>query len=74
MGFGLGSRAYYAEFNGWVFCFESKRDRDLMVKGGRAISATEADEVSYMGKVYCPELCTVHRKPKRLGGQVEWED
>ena len=67
MGFGLGSRSFYAEFNGWVFQFEDKRTRDIMVKGGNKIKAVDADKVSYMGRVEIPRLVTVHPKPKRLG-------
>lgn len=66
MGFGLGSRSYYAEFDGWVFQFEDKRTRDLLVKGGNKIRAVDADKVSYMGRVGIPHLCTVYQKPKKL--------
>lgn len=66
MGFGLGSRSYYAEFDGWVYRFEDKRTRDLLVKGGRKISAKEADGVSYMGRCGIPHLISIYPKPKRL--------
>ena len=66
MGFGMGSRSYYASFGGWVFQFEDKRTRDLLVKGGRAISAKEADGVSYIGRCGIPRLCSVYPKPKKL--------
>lgn len=66
MGFGLGSRSFYAEFDGWVFQFDDKRTRDLLVKGGRKITALEADEASYMGRVRMPLLCSKYPKPKKL--------
>ena len=66
MGFGLGSRSYYAEFDGWVFQFEDKWTRDLIVKGGHKIRATDADKVSYIGRCGIPRLCSVYPKPKRL--------
>ena len=66
MGFGLGSKNYYAEFGGWVFQFEDKATRDLLVKGGTKITAVEADKVSYMGRVCIPHLISVYPKPKKL--------
>lgn len=66
MGFGLGSRSFYAEFDGWVFQFEDKKTRDLLVKGGNKIKAIDADKVSYIGRVGIPRLVTCYPKPKRL--------
>lgn len=66
MGFGLGSRSFYAEFDGWVFQFADKRTRDLLVKGGRKISAVEADKVSYQGRADIPHLVSCYPKPKKL--------
>lgn len=66
MGFGIGSRSFYAEFGGWVFQCEDKRTRDLLVKGGRKISAAEADKVSYQGRVGIPRPVSRYPKPKKL--------
>lgn len=65
MGIGLGTRSFYAVFGGYVFQFESKRTRDTFCKGGFPITATEADEVSYIGRVYDPKMVSVYPKPKK---------
>ena len=66
MGFGLGSKSYYAEFGGYVYQFEDKRTRDLMCKGGNPISAALADRVCYTGRVTIPHLTSCEHKPKKL--------
>lgn len=78
MGFGLGSRSYYAEFDGWVVQFEDKHIRDVVVKGGSKITASEAYSVSYMARCSIPRLCTSYQKPKRLkkaikNGGLQWQ-
>lgn len=65
MGIGLGTRSFYAVFGDYVFQFESKRTRDTFCKGGFPITATEANEVSYIGRVYDPKMMSVYPRSKK---------
>ena len=46
MSFTLGSRNFYAEYNGTYFAFDDKKWRDSFVKAGaREVPATEMYEI-----------------------------
>ena len=65
MGIGLATRSFYAVFGEYVFQFESKRTRDAFCKGGFPITVVQADEVSYIGRVYDPKMVSIRPKPKK---------
>ena len=75
--FGIGSRTFYALYNGnIIFNFEAKVDRDYFVSHSlyaECISATEAwKHKNILNKVNVPASYAIGRNPYRQKTIAEW--
>lgn len=68
MGFGLGSRCFYASYNDIIFKFEDKRDRDYFLNhGAKYISAKEvysSGRILSAIKVKCSQSLSSNKERK----------